>query len=118
MSLDVADIAFEIFAKKEPQCFLFYIVLRGDESKCIVAGKELEMPMSVMRNIAYSPVLSNAVINYAITIRLFQTVLRTCLKNFSSNNSMFKLPECSVKISKFNSFDIDSFSLIVPQLAY
>ena len=34
-----------------------------------------------------SPVHSNGVINYAIAIRLFRTVLRDRLKNFWRNNS-------------------------------
>ena len=40
-----------------------------------------------LRNMRNSPVHSNAVINYAIMIRLFRSVLRDRLKNFSSNNS-------------------------------
>ena len=48
-----------------------------------------------------SPVHSNGVINYAIAVRLFRTVLRDRLKNFSRYNSVVLLLCCLALIFFF-----------------
>ena len=68
------------FIAGSPQCSLLLLekFLRCMQTLCVA-----------LRTARNSPVHSNGVINYAIAIRLFQTVMRDCLKNFSSSNILF-----------------------------
>jgi hypothetical protein len=46
-----------------------------------------------LRTARNSPVHSNGVMNYAVAIRLFRTVLRDRLKNFSRYNKHFLIDD-------------------------
>ena len=75
-------------ANKNWLCFLIYpIILCTNLTIVPVKVFETRKLMCVaLRTVRNSPVHSNGVINYAIAVRLFRTVLRDRLKNYSRYN--------------------------------